>query len=62
MGTMGLKRIWWMILVIGSLSAQGASQPPDRGTVELHVTVPSDTPDNAVVYIAVKTTRWPGGV
>jgi hypothetical protein len=35
------------MLTIGALSVHGASPPPDTIAVDLHVTVPGDTPDNA---------------
>lgn len=49
MGASGLCRA---MLVIGALFVRGASPQPDTVVVELQVSVPSDTPDNAIVYIA----------
>ena len=48
----GPRQVCWAMLTIGALSVHGASPPPDTIAVDLHVSVPGDTPDNAIVYIA----------
>jgi len=49
---MGASVSCCVILAVGALSVHGASSQPDTVAIELHVTVPGDTPDNAIVYIA----------
>ena len=51
MGALNVKRICRAMLVIGAMVAHGASSPPETVSVELYVTVPAETPENAIVYV-----------
>jgi len=44
-------RVFQVMLASGAMAVHGASSQRETVSVELHVTVPADTPENAIVYV-----------